>query len=106
MSASHVARPRPVRPRTEAEQRRRPDQRRWWTPWVYLAVPLVLLVAFTHVPAVSMFVYSLTDWDGLSPTRNFVGAGNVQRQRGTADTRRRAADMALVPSPTPEKENE
>ncbi|WP_170321341.1 carbohydrate ABC transporter permease [Acrocarpospora pleiomorpha] len=79
MPASHVARPRPaapppVRPRMEAERRR--DTRRWWTPWAYLAAPLVLLVVFTHVPAVSMFVYSLTDWDGLSPTRNFVGVDN------------------------------
>jgi multiple sugar transport system permease protein len=56
--------------------RRRTRTAWWFTPWLYLLVPLVLLVVFTYIPVVSMFSYSLTDWDGLSPTRNFVGADN------------------------------
>lgn len=60
------------RPRTGRSRR----GHRWFTPWLYLLVPLALLVTFTCVPVVDLFSYSLTDWDGLSPTSNFVGLDN------------------------------
>ncbi|MER7276578.1 sugar ABC transporter permease [Dactylosporangium sp. NPDC000244] len=50
--------------------------RRRITPYAFLSVPLLLLVVFTYVPVVNMFWYSVTDWDGLSPTKEFVGLGN------------------------------
>ena len=31
---------------------------------------------FTYIPVVNMFGYSFTDWDGLSPTKQFVGFDN------------------------------
>ncbi|MEV5885291.1 sugar ABC transporter permease, partial [Streptomyces sp. NPDC052020] len=46
------------------------------TPWLFLAVPLVLLVTFTYVPVANMVYYSFTDWDGVSPDRNFTGIDN------------------------------
>lgn len=46
------------------------------TPYVFLAVPVLLLVLFTYVPVANMFWYSLTDWDGLDKTKNFVGVDN------------------------------
>ncbi|GJF34732.1 ABC transporter permease [Kitasatospora sp. NE20-6] len=46
------------------------------TPWLYLLVPLALLVTFTYLPILDMFGYSVTDWDGLSPTSENVGADN------------------------------
>ncbi len=46
------------------------------TPYVFLAVPLVLLVVFTYLPVVNMFWYSLTSWDGLDKTKEFVGLDN------------------------------
>jgi len=49
---------------------------RWFTPWLYLLVPLALLVTFTYLPVVDMVSYSFTDWDGLSPVSDFVGLGN------------------------------
>ncbi|WNI18025.1 carbohydrate ABC transporter permease [Actinacidiphila sp. ITFR-21] len=63
------------------EPPRRPGPRRrrgawWFTPWLYLLAPLVLLVVFTWLPVVNMFGYSFTDWDGISPTRNWVGLEN------------------------------
>ncbi|WP_436763787.1 carbohydrate ABC transporter permease [Streptosporangium sp. V21-05] len=70
-----VAPPRHRR-RPSARRPRAAGTRRWYTPWPYLLAPLALLVLFTYVPVVDMFVYSLTDWDGLSPVRNFVGADN------------------------------
>lgn len=45
-------------------------------PWVYLVVPLALLITFTYVPAVNLFYYSVTDWDGLSPQKDIIGLGN------------------------------
>ena len=43
---------------------------------MFLAVPVLLLVLFTYVPVANMFWYSLTDWDGLDKTKNFVGVDN------------------------------
>ncbi|MFI5915703.1 carbohydrate ABC transporter permease [Dactylosporangium sp. NPDC051541] len=46
------------------------------TPYLFLVAALGFLVLFTYVPVVNMFWYSVTDWDGLSPSRQFVGLGN------------------------------
>ncbi|CAM5573443.1 Sugar transport system permease OS=Streptomyces glaucescens OX=1907 GN=SGLAU_28385 PE=3 SV=1 [Streptomyces glaucescens] len=46
------------------------------TPWLFLLVPLALLVTFTYVPVGNMIYYSFTDWDGVSPDRDHVGADN------------------------------
>ncbi|MEU5221500.1 sugar ABC transporter permease [Streptomyces toyocaensis] len=46
------------------------------TPWLFLVAPLTLLITFTYVPVGNMLFYSLTDWDGISPDRNFVGTEN------------------------------
>lgn len=46
------------------------------TPYVFLAAPLVLLLVFTYLPVANMFWYSLTSWDGLDKTKEFVGADN------------------------------
>ncbi|KIF71400.1 ABC transporter permease [Streptomyces sp. AcH 505] len=69
--------------RSPAKNRpRRPGSRRgkggarWFTPWLYLLAPLALLVVFTWLPVVDMFGYSFTDWDGISPVRNWVGLSN------------------------------
>lgn len=43
---------------------------------MFLLVPLALLLVFTYVPVANMFWYSVTDWDGLSPVKHFVGAKN------------------------------
>lgn len=41
-----------------------------------LVVPVVLLVAFVVVPAMDLIRMSLTDWDGLSASSQFVGLSN------------------------------
>ncbi|MFC1408435.1 carbohydrate ABC transporter permease [Streptacidiphilus sp. N1-12] len=55
---------------------RRTRRARWFTPWLYLLAPLALLAVFTYLPVAEMLSYSFTDWDGLSPTRDFVGLDN------------------------------
>ncbi|MFK8850795.1 carbohydrate ABC transporter permease [Streptomyces sp. Ac-502] len=49
------------------------------TPWLFLAVPLALLITFTYVPVGNMIYYSFTDWDGISPERHFTGTDNYQQ---------------------------
>ncbi|MDN3258969.1 sugar ABC transporter permease [Streptomyces sp. CSDS2] len=49
------------------------------TPWLFLAVPLALLVTFTYVPVGNMIYYSFTDWDGVSPDRRFTGVDNYRQ---------------------------
>jgi multiple sugar transport system permease protein len=63
----------PAPPATPTAQRVRRSR---VAPWLFLAAPLVLLLLFTAYPVVSMFWYSLTSWDGVSPDKAFVGAKN------------------------------
>ncbi|MEV7086038.1 sugar ABC transporter permease [Streptomyces sp. NPDC093085] len=58
------------------ERGRAVSGRRGLTPWLFLLVPVALLVVFTYAPVVNMLVYSLTDWDGVSPELSFTGLGN------------------------------
>ncbi|MEU1010169.1 sugar ABC transporter permease [Streptomyces sp. NPDC005890] len=46
------------------------------TPWLFLLVPLALLITFTYAPIVNMVAYSFTDWDGVSPELHYTGAHN------------------------------
>ncbi|CAN5147248.1 sugar ABC transporter permease [soil metagenome] len=70
-----VGSPATVIARREIQPRRRTYFSRVY-PWLYLVVPLALLITFTYVPAVNLFYYSVTDWDGLSPQKNIIGLGN------------------------------
>jgi multiple sugar transport system permease protein len=68
--ASHRATRGAAAPRAMGPRHRRS------TPWLFLALPLTLLVVFTYVPVATMFWYSVTDWDGLSRDVDVVGADN------------------------------
>jgi len=55
----------------------RPTRRGWRaTPWLFLLVPLGLLVLFTFVPVANMVWYSFTSWDGIDPVKEPVGLDN------------------------------
>ncbi|ACL77290.1 carbohydrate ABC transporter permease [Ruminiclostridium cellulolyticum] len=42
----------------------------------FLIIPLLLLAVFSYFPALNLFYYSLTKWDGISKTKEFVGLRN------------------------------
>lgn len=42
----------------------------------FLIAPLTLLTVFSVWPAIQLVWFSLTDWDGLSPDKQFVGLAN------------------------------
>jgi raffinose/stachyose/melibiose transport system permease protein len=44
--------------------------------WLFPVPALVLYVAFFVIPTIQGVVYSVTDWDGFSPTAQFVGLDN------------------------------
>jgi ABC-type sugar transport system permease subunit len=46
------------------------------TPWLFLATAVGLLLVFTYWPALNLFYFSVTDWDGIDLTKNFVGLDN------------------------------
>jgi raffinose/stachyose/melibiose transport system permease protein len=46
------------------------------TPWVFALPALLVYIVFLVYPAFSSLFFSLTDWDGLSPTYNIVGLDN------------------------------
>lgn len=46
------------------------------TPWLFLLVPLALLITFTYVPVTAMIGYSFTSWDGLGTAATPVGLDN------------------------------
>jgi ABC-type glycerol-3-phosphate transport system permease component len=56
--------------------RRKKTVLRQLVPWLYLAIPLAFLATFTYIPVANMFWYSVTSWDGLEPTKPFVGLTN------------------------------
>src|SRR5664279_2976366 len=58
------------------EGSRRRFRRSQLTPYLFLIVPLGLLLLITYVPFLNMFEYSVLKWDGLSKDRTFVGLGN------------------------------
>lgn len=47
-----------------------------FTPWLFLIVPLALLVTFTYIPVSNMIWYSFTSWDGLDQNKDYVGFAN------------------------------
>lgn len=46
------------------------------TSILFLLAPMVLLVVFTYLPAINMFFYSFTQWDGFGPIDKFIGLQN------------------------------
>lgn len=53
-------------------------KKRWWVPWAFLAVPLIMYLIWVIVPIGRTFYYSLSDWDGLSKNIKFVGLENFK----------------------------
>jgi len=53
-----------------------PHRRRSLTPYLFLLVPLGLLILLTYLPLANMVQYSFFKWDGISKDRTFVGLGN------------------------------
>jgi multiple sugar transport system permease protein len=50
--------------------------RRHAVPYLFLTVPVGLLLLLTYLPVANMFWYSVTDWDGLARSKEFVGLDN------------------------------
>ncbi len=42
----------------------------------FLIVPVILLIVFSFYPAVKLFEFSFSDWDGVRPYYNYVGFSN------------------------------
>jgi ABC-type sugar transport system permease subunit len=47
-----------------------------FTPWLFLAAALVLLITFTYYPVGNMIWYSFNKWNGINPTKEFIGVDN------------------------------
>jgi multiple sugar transport system permease protein len=47
-----------------------------FTPYLFVAAAVGLLLLLTYVPAVNMMWYSLHEWNGLGPIDDFVGLDN------------------------------
>lgn len=61
---------------TTAGREERPPPARSWVPFAYLAPAVILYGAFLLVPLGRAVQFSLTDWDGLSTTKRFIGLDN------------------------------
>ncbi len=48
-------------------------------PVLFLLPALTIYLIFAIYPTYSVLEYSFTDWDGISPERNFVGLENYQK---------------------------
>ena len=45
-------------------------------PWIFLAPAVIVFAIYVVIPVFQSFWLSLYDWDGLSPTKKFVGLSN------------------------------
>ncbi len=45
---------------------------------LFTIIPIALLLVFSYYPLLKMIQYSLTDWDGFSPSSHFVGLQNYK----------------------------
>lgn len=45
----------------------------------FLAIPVLLLIVFMFYPTFKLFQFSLTNWDGYSPTFKYVGFENFRQ---------------------------
>ena len=48
-------------------------------PVLFLLPALTIYIVFAIYPTFSVFEYSFTDWDGISPDRDYIGFANYQR---------------------------
>lgn len=44
----------------------------------FLIIPLILLLGFSYFPAIKLFQFSFTDWDGISKTFKYIGLQNYK----------------------------
>ena len=47
-----------------------------WTPYLFLAVPLIVYLVWIIGPVLYTFYLSVTDWDGISPEAKYIGLKN------------------------------
>jgi ABC-type sugar transport system permease subunit len=52
-------------------------KKRWWAPWAFLALPLIMYTLWVIAPIVQTLFMSFTKWDGMSQAE-FVGFQNFQ----------------------------
>ncbi|GAA1546088.1 sugar ABC transporter permease [Kribbella lupini] len=50
-----------------------------WSPWLFALPAVIVYVGFLVYPAISSLFFSLTNWDGLSATYDFVGLDNYAK---------------------------
>ncbi len=62
--------------RTASVANRRPRKGGGLTPWLFALPAIGIYLAFLVYPALNSVFFSLTDWDGLSPTYNIIGLQN------------------------------
>ncbi len=59
-------------PKTRLNQRRQQQL----VTFLFLLVPVALLLVFTYIPMVNMFAYSTYEWNGFSKDKTFIGLEN------------------------------
>lgn len=47
--------------------------------FLFCLIPVLLMITFTYYPAVKLFYYSVTDYDGLAKDPNYVGLYNWKK---------------------------
>jgi raffinose/stachyose/melibiose transport system permease protein len=57
-------------------RRRRRGRRARLAPYLFLLVPLGLLILFSYLPVGKMVLYSFTSWNGISRHKQWVGGDN------------------------------
>lgn len=70
-----------IAPRAQPTPRARSSprgRRRTLAGWLFVLPSLLLYAVFVVYPFLVSIYYSMTDWDGAQPVKNFIGLGNYQ----------------------------
>jgi raffinose/stachyose/melibiose transport system permease protein len=79
--------PKPTAAEKSAEKSAEASARRWWPAWneytltivLFLAPTLLFMTVFVVWPIIQSFEISLYEWNGIDPTRDYIGLANWSR---------------------------
>lgn len=80
MTSSRISASRPAHRSVQGRRRGLRNWLRKYLPsYAFIAPALLLYVVFVIYPFLNTIYYSLTDWDGAQPLKQFIGIANYQR---------------------------
>lgn len=82
MSVSQLTSPTPASNKSHTRRGVRQWLRKYSAAYAFVLPALLIYATFVLYPFLITIYYSMTDWDGAQPQKNFIGLANYQRMLG------------------------